>query len=168
MAITPTTDSGELSQRESTRFDVMRIAMALATLVAIVLIAALIFDSDAKGAAAFVGVAVPILTAAIGVSVGVHAGERSGNAKAAQAVHSDRAKVKQAIKPVCESLGRRANALTSTVERASTTAANRTERVIKFAPAEGREDIRFEGDVIDGLRTDVAHLQGIVNRLHVE
>jgi hypothetical protein len=59
--------------------------------------------------------------------------------------------------------------VTQKLEQASSTAVGETERVISFEP-EGKpaDEVRFEGEVIDGLKSDAAQLAGLVQGLSQE
>jgi hypothetical protein len=158
---------------KTNRFDVERAFAAMFTLVVIVLIVAIAFHDNSEGAAAVLGVAVPVLTAAIGLTAGLQVGEKSGqaagDAKAASAASDERAKIQEAILPLTESLTARTEEVTQKLEQASSTAVGETERVISFEP-EGKpaDKIRFEGEVIDGLKSDAAQLAGLVQGLSQE
>jgi hypothetical protein len=171
----PTTNEGPGPQppRKTNRFDVERVWAAMFTLIVIVLIVAIAFHDDSQGAAAVLGVAVPVLTAAIGLTAGLQVGEKSGqaagDAKAASAASDERAKIQEAILPLTESLTARTEEVTQKLEQASSTAVGETERVISFEP-EGAPaaEVRFEGEVIDGLKADAAQLAGLVQGLSQE
>lgn len=155
------------SQRESNRFDVQRVAAAMAALVVIVAIVVAAFHNDSQGAAAVLGVVIPVITAAIGISIGERSGKAAGEAKAEVATRQDRARIQEVIQPLAASLSARVDEVTDKLEEASTTAPGETDRVISFEPEAGTaaSEVRFESDVIDGLRADAAHLEGLVKGL---
>jgi hypothetical protein len=93
------------------------------------------------------GVVIPALTAAIGLTAGVQAGERSGDAKAATATKRERERIQGMIQPLAENLSARTDQVWETLEAASTTAPGETERVISVQPDEGEAtEVRWDGD----------------------
>ena len=171
---TTTDEAAAGAGRLTSLLDLQRVTLALVALVIIVGIVVLAFHNDSQGAATVLGVVIPALTAAIGLTAGVQAGERSGkaagDAKAADAAKLERARIQEMMQPLTESLRAATGEVTDKLEAASTSAPGETERVISL-PAEGTApatEVRWEGEVVDGMKANVAQLEGLVQGLSTE
>lgn len=170
----PTDDAAPGAGRLTSLLDLQRVTLALVALVIIVAIVVITFNDDSQGAATVLGVVIPALTAAIGLTAGVQAGERSGkaagDAKAADAAKLERARIQEMMQPLTESLRAATGEVTDKLEAASTSAPGETERVIAL-PADGTaaaSEVRWEGEVVDGMKANVAQLEGLVQGLSTE
>ena len=165
---TPNTraDSAGGAGRFTSLLDLQRVMLTLIALVLIVGIVAWAFHDDSQGAAAVLGVVIPALTAAIGLTAGVQAGERSGDAKAATATQRERERIQGMIQPLADNLSARTDQVWETLEAASTTAPGETERVISVQPDEGEAtEVRWDGEVMNAIQADVGRLQGLAEGL---
>ena len=163
---TTTSDGARAGQRLAALLDLQRVALALIALVIIVGIVAIAFHDDSQGAATVLGVVIPALTAAIGLTAGISAGERSGDAKAGEATKRERERIQGMIQPLADTLSARTNEVWETLEAASTTAPGETERVISVQPGEGAPtEVRWDGEVMNDIQADVGRLQGLADGL---
>jgi hypothetical protein len=164
-----TTDDGGAAKRLTSMFDLQRVALALVALVVIVGIVVAAFHNDSQGAATVLGVVIPALTAAIGLTAGVQAGERSGDAKAAEATKLERTRIQRTIQPLAASISARTDEVWETLEAASSSPPGGTERVIRLQPGDAESpEVRWDGDVMNSMRADVGRLQGVVEGLGAE